>query len=499
MKSLACIVMMILVPAAARAQITLPNVRLPVLPQVPLTQTVAEDARTDVRMLREVRRQVVRDLIRRNRSVIQADRNGAAIVRGEILAVSPEQGVIDAMTAAGFTVLRTRVLEGLDAQIVVLGVPAGVDTLRALAQVRSLAPAGRFDFNHIYTSSGVWQGAGVSQAAGVSHAAGVSQAAGASAAVGPFAVAGASAAAGVSQPAGGSAASEPAPALVVSLVSAVAKVGLIDSGVDVGHPVFKGMSVHQHGCASGPVPDAHGTAVASLLVGRSVDSTGSPGFRSPPDLRGSASLHGSAGLQGSAEFHSSAPGADLYAVDVYCGMPTGGAADAVAEAFSWLAHEHVPVINVSLVGPANVTLESVIRLVVARGHLVVAAVGNDGPAAPPLYPASYPGVVGVTAVDAHRRVLFEAGRGPQVRFAARGADLSAAKSVQTFELVRGTSFAAPLVAGLLAARLPAPDLGRAQRAVDELAREAVDLGASGVDPVYGYGLVGADLAVGRKP
>jgi hypothetical protein len=417
---------MILVPAA-RAQITLPNVRLPVLPQAPLTSTVAEDARTDLRMLREVRRQAVRDLMRRNRSVIQADRNGAPVVRGEILVVSPEQSVIDAVTAAGFTVLRTRVLEGLDAQIVVLGVPAGMDTVRALSMLRALAPSASFDFNHIYTSSGVSRAA-VAQAAAVSPAS--------------------------------------APA---SVASVTAKVGLIDSGVDVDHPVFKDVPVHQHGCAAGSVPDAHGTAVASLMVGRSAD------------------------------FHGSAPGAELYAVDVYCGMPTGGAADAVAEAFSWLAHERVPVINVSLVGPANVTLETIIRLVVARGHLIVAAVGNDGPAAPPLYPASYPGVVGVTAVDAHRRVLFEAGRGPQVHFAALGADIAAAKSVQTFELVRGTSFAAPLVAGLLAARLPGPDPAGAQRAVEELGREAVDLGAAGVDPVYGHGLVGTDLAVGRKP
>jgi len=411
MRRLAFIFSMILV-STAQAQITVPNVRLPALPQVPLTSSVVEDARTDLRRLEDVRRLAVRDLIRRNRPVIQADRNGAAIVRGEILAVSPEQAAIDAALAAGFTVARIRVLEGLDAQVVVLGVPQGMDTLRALDKLRSLAPSTQFDLNHIYTSSGGKVRSGF----------------------------------------------VPAQAAVESVVG---KLGLIDSGVDAGHPVFQDVLIHQHGC-SAPVPEAHGTAVASLMVGRSGD------------------------------FHGSAPGAELYAADVYCGMPTGGAADAVAEAFSWLAHEHVPVINVSLVGPPNVTLETVVRLVVARGHLVVAAVGNDGPAAPPLYPAAYPGVVGVTGVDAHRRVLFEAGRGPQVRFAAPGADISAAKSARVFEVVRGTSFAAPIVAGLLAARLPTPDPTGAQRAVEELAREAVDLGAAGPDPIYGLGLVGVD-------
>jgi subtilisin family serine protease len=196
----------------------------------------------------------------------------------------------------------------------------------------------------------------------------------------------------------------------------------------------------------------------------------------------------------SLQFHGAASGADLYSADVFCGSPTGGAADAVADAFAWLAREQVAVINVSLVGPPNATLQTVVRLVIARGHLVVAAVGNDGPAAAPLYPASYPGVIGVTGVDGHHRVLVEACRGPQVKLAAPGADMSAAKSTQTFELVRGTSYAAPLVAGLLATLLPEPGKEAAAQAVDQLEREAMDLGKAGPDTTYGYGLVGAELA-----
>jgi subtilisin family serine protease len=132
-------------------------------------------------------------------------------------------------------------------------------------------------------------------------------------------------------------------------------------------------------------------------------------------------------------------------------------------------------------------------MVIARGHIVVAAVSNDGPAAPPLYPASYPDVVGVTAVDSHQRALLEAGRGKQVKFSAPGADMSAANPAQSYALVRGTSFAAPIVAGLLAEALRVPDKAAAQRAVADLATHAIDLGAPGPDPVYGFGLVGGDL------
>jgi subtilisin family serine protease len=200
-------------------------------------------------------------------------------------------------------------------------------------------------------------------------------------------------------------------------------------------------------------------------------------------------------LVGSTErFHGAAPGAELYAADVYCGLPAGGAVDAVADAFAWLAREAVPVINVSLVGPPNLMLQEVVRRVIAHGQIIVAAVGNDGPAAPPLYPASYPDVVGVTAVDRHGRALPEAARGNQVEFAAPGAEMVAAASgPQAFVPVRGTSFAAPIVAGILASSAHEFSKAAADEAIANLAHAATDLGAPGRDPVYGFGLVGEAL------
>jgi len=197
------------------------------------------------------------------------------------------------------------------------------------------------------------------------------------------------------------------------------RVGLLDAGVDSTHPVFSDSSVRGWGCGGNQVPSAHGTAVASLLI-----------------------VHASA---------------ELYAADVYCGAATGGAVDAIVAAFGWMDQQQVAVINVSLVGPKNILLERIVEALIARGHVIVAAVGNDGPAAPPLYPAAYAGVVGVTAVDAKRRVLLEAERGPQVMFAAQGADLQAANLAHGYSAVRGTSFAAPTVSALLAASLLTPD------------------------------------------
>jgi subtilisin family serine protease len=243
------------------------------------------------------------------------------------------------------------------------------------------------------------------------------------------------------------------------------RVGLIDGGVEATHEALRTNTIHQFGCDGNPVPSVHGTAVASLIAGSA------------------------------AEFQGAAPRAELFAADVYCGLPTGGAVEAVASALGWMAKERVPVVNISLVGPRNVLLERAVGALVGRGHLIVAAVGNDGPAAPPLYPAAYKGVIGVTAVDERHRVLLEACRGRHLALAAPGADLPAADATDAtgYKEVRGTSFAAPLVAGLLARLVDAPDPSASANALATLTARAQDLGPRGRDDIYGAGLVAADL------
>jgi subtilisin family serine protease len=265
----------------------------------------------------------------------------------------------------------------------------------------------------------------------------------------------------------GAAAARTLPAEAVTEVSGVRpRVGVIDGGVDAGHLSLRTSVVHRFGCNGNFFPNEHGTAVGSLLAGYAVN------------------------------FAGAAPHADLFAADVYCGSPTGGSVDEAAAAFGWMAQQRVAVINVSLVGPRNALMERVVKTLVDRGYLIVAAVGNDGPASPPLFPAAYPGVVGVTAVDAKHRVLLEACRGKHVEFAAPGADLIAAMQSQpeNFSEVRGTSFAAPLVAGLFARELTEPDVAARDRVIAALIATAEDLGARGRDDTYGVGLVAADLA-----
>lgn len=433
--------------APAHAQIGLPPVQLPNLPVLdtqPLNRTVGgvlEQA--DPQRLRELRQLRVRSLLRTHRTVLETDPRGAPIVRSEVVALSPTQEALDRARAAGFGIGRTRTLEGLEVTIVVLQAPAGLSTRRALQQLRDADPEGTYDYNHIYLDSGAVEAESPASAASDGQAANAV------------------------------AAGEPPPLRAEgegprTSAAAGIKIGLIDGGVQKSHAVFNGMTIHEHGCAGGNIPSAHGTAVASLLVGQTND------------------------------FHGAAPGAELFSADVYCDLADGGAVDLVAEAFAWLAREKVPVINISLVGPSNALLERIVKVVIKKGHIVVAAVGNDGPSAPPLYPAAYPNVVAVTGVDARRRVLVEACRGDHVDFSAPGSNMSAAGIEAPFARVRGTSFASPLVAGLLARNINAVGKQQAEAAVALLVAQATDLGSKGADKIYGNGLVGADLRMSDK-
>lgn len=220
------------------------------------------------------------------------------------------------------------------------------------------------------------------------------------------------------------------------------KVGMIDGGSGKSVPVAA-----QRGFASGaPHPSDHGSAVASLLH-----------------------AHGAA---------------RPWVADVYGTDPAGGNALAIAKALGWLAASGCRVVTISLVGPRNGVVERAIRAAQDNGVVVVAAVGNDGPAAPPAYPASYAGVLAITGVDRKGRALIEAGRALHIDYAAPGAEVHATNARGVSKAHRGTSFAAPLAAVRVAAALAAGGDWRGT-----LDREARDLGPKGPDATYGRGVL----------
>ncbi len=247
------------------------------------------------------------------------------------------------------------------------------------------------------------------------------------------------------------------------------RLGQIDTRVNHRHPALRSGRIRQRAFIVRGVgkakdqPSDHGTAVAAILVGNDRDYVGL------------------------------APGASLFAASVFARDGDNGvaaSAESLVRAVDWMIEKRVDVINMSLSGPANRVLQTAIERARGQGAMVVAAVGNAGPGAPAAYPAAYEGVVGVTAVNARRRVYRLAGRGAHVDFAAPGVDIVVASGADGYALESGTSMAAPFASALLAQRRAA--IGDASAGIDpvaELRRLSTDLGQVGKDRTYGYGLL----------
>ena len=229
-----------------------------------------------------------------------------------------------------------------------------------------------------------------------------------------------------------------------------ARVGLIDAGVSARVDSPRVRIVRRAFLPGAEQAELHGTAVATLLA-------------APPGP------------------------VTIYAAGIFT-ETRAGSSDLLVRALGWLASERVPVINISMVGPPNPVVALAVAALVRKGFAIVAPVGNDGAAARPLFPASYPGVIAVSAAGNDGRLLPEASRVDRVDFVARGIDEVADPSGQQ-TTVRGTSFAAPVVSRRLAGLLSAPDPRAVQTAVGALARRARKF--AGDRRWTGNGLIGA--------
>jgi subtilisin family serine protease len=324
------------------------------------------------------------------------------VVKSEVLAVSPDSDSLAVARRLNFSVLRRDTLGALGISSVTLKAPDGMSAVDALTLLRGADPQGVYDYAHIYNPSG-----------------------------------------------GDISASTDG--LIEAGLPSDAKVGMIDGSIERRHPVFGSASITVKsfvGKADGP-GSLHGTAIASLLVGKE------------------------------GRFSGYLPGAKLYAADVFGGAPDGGSAADIARALNWLAENRIPVTNVSLAGPPNVLLAAAVKAFVSTGHVLVAPVGNGGPAAPPQYPASYEGVIAVTSVDGDRRVQLDANRGSAI-FAAFGVAVRAATLPRSYTNVTGTSYAAPVVTARIALMLQEPNSTTAELALEQLRRSSdlVDDGKS---------------------
>ena len=237
------------------------------------------------------------------------------------------------------------------------------------------------------------------------------------------------------------------------------RIGIIDSSVDQAHVAFLQSSITTRRFVDNQTPpDVHGTAIASIIASNDPSALGL------------------------------APRAELFAAEVFDETAEQGqfaSTVSLIKALNWLVTQEVSVVNISLAGPPNRLLETALARVRERGVVAIAAAGNGGPMAQPMYPAAYPQVVAVTATDARGRAFRLANRGEYVDIAAPGVNIRHAQAGGGYAASSGTSYAVPFVT-VAVARLLHLNI-ELNVMLDALYAGTLDIGAPGRDQVYGYG------------
>ncbi len=250
------------------------------------------------------------------------------------------------------------------------------------------------------------------------------------------------------------------------------RVAVIDSLIDGQHPELAGAVTASFDPTGGkPAPHTHGTGVAGIIAARAQLTGVAPRV----EVLGIRAFTGERGK----------PGAD-------------GTAFHIVQSLDWAVKQEARVVNMSFAGPKDDLLSRVLAAARGRGVVLVAAAGNSGPQAKPLYPAADENVIAVSASDAEDRIYAASNRGSHICVSAPGVDILMPAPGGAYQLSSGTSMAAPHVAGVVALLLQAqpkltPDEVRAA-----LVAAARDLGPAGQDPDFGAGFTDA-LAVLERP
>ncbi|MFJ7934348.1 S8 family peptidase [Sporosarcina sp. NPDC096371] len=263
------------------------------------------------------------------------------------------------------------------------------------------------------------------------------------------------------------------------------KVALIDSGIDVSHPDLKvagGIcTLPKEDCAIGtPYDDdfGHGTHVAGIIAGQN-----------------------KMGI---------APNVELYAIKTIDKHDVGRTTDIIA-GVEWAIKNDIEILNMSITtNRDDPALKLMLEKAYQKGMILVAAAGNEeigNKIDAVQYPAKYPTVIAVSAITPDKRHLFESSIGPEVELAAPGSGIISTFPKQLdddgeqdgYKEMSGTSMASPHVTGIIALlKERFPDISNTKlRAI--LANAAEDIGESGRDKEFGYGLVQYPVVINEKP
>lgn len=201
-------------------------------------------------------------------------------------------------------------------------------------------------------------------------------------------------------------------------------VALIDSGVDASHPELADVVVSRLDTLSLEFkPHSHGTGMAGA-IGAHVRLLGI------------------------------APAARIVAIRAFSGFASAPGAEGTTwhlmKSLELAIGANARVINMSFAGPVDPVMARGLEAAAQKHIVLVAASGNAGPRSPPLFPASDPHVIAVTATDGEDHLFDRAVRGPHIAVAAPGVDVLVPAPGASYDMTSGTSVSSAQVSGVAA-------------------------------------------------
>lgn len=250
-------------------------------------------------------------------------------------------------------------------------------------------------------------------------------------------------------------------------------IAIIDTGVNSSHPdllgaIAGGVSEVSY-TTSYQDDNGHGTHCAGI-VGARQNGTGIVGI---------------------------APQSSIYAVKALDNSGSGNTSDIIA-GIDWAIGQKMNIISMSLGSQTSSTaLQSACNSANSNGILVVAAAGNNGTAKVSKntdtinYPARYDSVIAVGATDSSNNRAYFSSTGKELDVVAPGYQIVSDNYTGGTIIKSGTSMATPYVAGDIALLKQAHPTYTSTQIRALLEGSCKDLGATGVDSLYGHGLIQA--------
>jgi len=182
-----------------------------------------------------------------------------------------------------------------------------------------------------------------------------------------------------------------------------------------------------------------------------------------------------------------------------------GSMEAILEGMYWAIDNGANVLSMSLGSQSTIPeFEKAIKYAMSKKVFMIVAAGNEGPNLNTVgWPGRYPDVVAVGAVDSRLNITNFSSRGPEVDIVAPGDQILSTYPPRGLAKLSGTSMATPLVSGVVALMLAKhrqfggdSPIVTQKDLLEHLRKTATDLGPSGHDSAYGFGLINPEKLLG---